>query len=176
MKLYILRHATAWPRGATEYTLDSERPLTEEGVEEARAAATALKRLKKQPELIITSPFVRARQTAEQAAAILGPGLEIQEMPELQPEAKPADTSKAVQAMAARCKEILLVGHEPHVSAWIGYLISAGTGEVQCQMKKGGMASVAVEQKILSRGSGTLTWLLTPKQLALIGKKAGRAS
>ena len=64
MELLILRHAIAFPRDPKRWPDDSERPLTMEGVKRARRAAAGLKRIAKRPALVLTSPLVRARDTA----------------------------------------------------------------------------------------------------------------
>ena len=64
MELLIVRHAIAFPRDAGRWPDDTGRPLTVEGVKRARRAAAGLKRIVKRPTLVLTSPLVRARETA----------------------------------------------------------------------------------------------------------------
>ena len=168
MRLYLLRHALAVPGGTPGYSQDAHRPLTDEGRAQALEVGAGLKRLKINPDLVVTSPYVRAVQTAEQAARALGFRRGIKELAALRSEAKPSDTSDALAAFAGH-ERLLLVGHEPHLSAWIAELV-AGRGGMQCLMKKAGVACVDVERVPPPSGSGTLRWLLTPRQLTLIGK------
>src|SRR6266545_5628200 len=65
MKLYLIRHSNAVDPGTPEYEDDSQRPLTEKGRDKARKIASALKELGAEPNLILSSPYVRAAQTAE---------------------------------------------------------------------------------------------------------------
>ena len=167
MQLYLLRHAIAVPRGTAGYQHDAQRPLTDEGHAQAREVAAGLKRLKLEIEAMVTSPYLRAVQTAQEAASVLGMRAPIQELAELRAEANPRDTSLALKRFMAHDR-LLLVGHEPHLSAWIAELV-AGRGGMRCLMKKAGVACVEVDEVPPSSGRGTLRWLMTPKQLTLVG-------
>ena len=168
MRLYLLRHALAVPGGTPGDNQDAKRPLTDEGRAQALQVGQGLTRLKINPDLIVTSPYLRAAQTAEQVGRVLGYHRDIKALDALRSEAKPSDTSDALAAFAGH-ERLLLVGHEPHLSAWIAELV-AGRGGMQCLMKKAGLACVEVDQVPPPSGSGTLRWLLTPRQLTLIGK------
>ena len=167
MRLYLLRHAIAVPHGAPGYAQDAKRPLTQEGLVQAREVGAGLKRLKISPELILTSPYVRAAQTAEGVALALGKKAPVRELGALIAETDPKATSQALKEFSG-CGELLLVGHEPHLSAWLAELV-AGPRSLQCNFKKAGVACVEVAQVPPPTGSGVLRWLLTPKQLTLIG-------
>ena len=167
MRLYLLRHATAVPSGTGECE-DAERSLTDEGHEQARQAANGLKRLKIPVDAVATSPFVRAVQTAEPIARAFDLDGKLRKLDALQPEADPAETSGTLRGMAAH-QHVVLVGHEPHMSAWLGWLVG-GPGGIRCEFKKGGMACVDIDRLPPSPGHGTLRWFMTPKQLALIGQ------
>ena len=168
MRLYLMRHATAVPRGTPGYLQDSRRPLTDAGRAEARAVAQGLRRLKVGVELIATSPYVRAVQTAGEVAPVLGVKAPVRELDVLRAEVEPPETSRALQ-LFGQIDAALLVGHEPHLSSWIAWLI-AKSGTRGVVVKKAGVACVEVERVPPAQGSGTLRWLLTPKQLTLIGK------
>ncbi|PIQ83039.1 MAG: phosphohistidine phosphatase SixA [Candidatus Omnitrophica bacterium CG11_big_fil_rev_8_21_14_0_20_64_10] len=172
MKLTIMRHAIAAPRGMPGQGRDADRPLTEEGIEQAREVARGLERLKLDFDLILTSPYRRAAQTAELAAHELDIELEVRPWEALEPQVSPAETSKGLKKFAGK-ERLLLVGHEPHLSGWIAEL-TASPGGVDCVMKKGGVACVTIDQVPPQTGSGSLRWLMTPKQLALIGKSGGK--
>ena len=92
-----------------------------------------------------------------------------EELEALQPEADPPQTSLALKALKER-EHMLLVGHEPHLSAWLGLLIGGPHG-ARCQMKKASVACVEVDHAPPVAGSGQLKWLMTSKQLAMIGKE-----
>ena len=168
MRLYLLRHALAVPHGTPGFRNDADRPLTREGQTQARQVAEGLRRLKLEPELILTSPCRRAVQTAEAAARALGTRLD--ELPELRPGTPPSATTLALKPFTGR-GDLLLVGHEPHLSDWLAELV-AGPSGLRCVLKKGGAACVEVERVLPPAAAGTLRWLLMPKQLSLIGKAA----
>jgi phosphohistidine phosphatase len=167
MRLYLVRHAIAVPHGTPGFARDADRPLTDEGRSQAADAARGLKRLKVPLEAIATSPYLRAVQTAEQLAGVFDARLPLRELGALKAEADPRDASLALKGFSA-CGHVALVGHEPHLSRWLGLLVTA-RGDLRCLFKKGGVACVEVERVPPPDGSGTLRWLLTAKQLALIG-------
>ena len=168
MRLYLVRHAEAVPRGTPGFSDDAKRPLTEEGHIQARLAGEALKLLRITPDLLLSSPYLRALQTAEHLSQVFShKPLPVKEMDELRAEAEPPKTSAALKPFA-NANHVFLVGHEPHLSEWIAQL-TAKEG-MRCLMKKGGTACIEVEKVPPAQGSGTLRWLMTAKQLALIAK------
>ncbi len=172
MRLYLLRHAIAVSRGTPGYAQDAQRPLTEEGHAQASDVARGLKRLKLPITLIVTSPLVRAAQTAAHVQETLGGRIAVKERGELRPESHPAETSQMLKWLVPH-EHIVLVGHEPHLTAWIAELC-AGVGGVRCVMKKAGIACIEIDEVPPRAGSGALRWLMTPKQLALIGRAGAR--
>ena len=170
MRLYLVRHAEAAPRGTPGFAQDAQRPLTEEGHEQAKAVGEGLKRLKIAPSVIGTSPFLRAAQTAEHLAQVFGLTSTVRKLEALQPDAAAAETSTALRGLSMY-QHVVLVGHEPHLSAWLSTLV-AGEESLRCLFKKAGVACVEVDRLPPSRGTGVLRWLMTPKQLLMIGKAA----
>jgi phosphohistidine phosphatase len=167
MRLYLMRHALAVSREAFDGD-DARRPLTEAGHRQARQVAAGLKRLQVSVGAVVTSPYARAVQTAEHVACVFGPGFLLKKLEELEPSHSPHRTSEALRAFAMH-EHLLLVGHEPHLSDWLGELVTGHHG-LRCLMKKGGVACVEVDRVPPDAGSGMLRWFLTPKQLTLIGK------
>jgi phosphohistidine phosphatase len=167
MRCYLLRHAEAVPRGTPGYRHDAQRPLTEAGHEQAREVAAGLKRLKIPVDVVVTSPYLRAQQTAEHVIRSFGLG-SVEELAALEPEANPQLASNALHAWA-RHQHIILVGHEPHMGSWLSWLVTED-GDLRCLFKKAGVACVELDRVPPLKGGGTLRWLLTPKQLALIGR------
>ncbi len=167
MRLYLIRHADAVPRGTPKFADDARRPLSAEGLEQARRIAQGLKRLGIAVDAVVTSPLLRAVQTAEPTARAYGLDGELRRLDALRPEADPAEASGALRGLAA-CQHVALVGHEPHMSAWLGWLTAPGG--LRCEFKKGGVASVELTRVPPASGDGTLRWFMTPKQLTLIGK------
>lgn len=168
IRLYLMRHALAVERGAPGFADDARRPLTDEGKQQARKVAKGLRRLEAAFDMLLTSPYLRATQTAEQVIAVFGENLPRQELTALRPQATPKDTSKVLVRFASR-KRLLLIGHEPHLSAWLGEMIGGESG-ARCLMKKAGVACVEVDRLPPGPGQGTLRWLMTPKQLSWLAK------
>jgi phosphohistidine phosphatase len=140
--IWLLRHGDA-----ADGSPDSERPLTEKGERQSRNAGSALKKLGIELEACLTSPKVRARETARLACEALG-GPEVTVEPALQ--GGPFDPRE----LAAGFDEVLLVGHDPDFSMAVHSLTGA-----QVRMKKGGLAGIA---------KGELIVLLRPHELEAI--------
>jgi phosphohistidine phosphatase len=155
-QLWLLRHAEAEPHGARA---DAERKLTARGEGQARTAGVALSRLETNFEAVLFSPKVRARQTAELAAAAWNR----QQRERLQAHPPLASGFDARQARDALSEvgadgRLLLVGHEPDLSRIVG---EESGGRVD--LKKGGLAVLRLEGV-----GGELAVLLRPRELALI--------
>ncbi len=159
MEIYILRHGIAVERGTPGYKKDGERPLTEEGIEKMRQAAEAMLAMELNFDLILSSPYVRAAQTAEIVARELDEEVTFTDF--LLPDANPLELIREINDNKPH--SLLLVGHEPDLSRLISLLISGGS-EAAIELKKGGLSKLTAEK--LSFGQcATLQWLLTPKQL-----------
>ncbi|HEY4689296.1 MAG TPA: phosphohistidine phosphatase SixA [Anaerolineae bacterium] len=157
MELYFLRHGIAdWPNWNT--ARDDERPLTDEGVAKMKAEARTIEQLDLGLDAILSSPLVRARQTAEAVADRLG--LEVTDEPALAP-GFDAQRLPDVLRRHPDAQALMLVGHEPDFSKTIAQLIGGG----RVVMKKGGLARVDLESTDPPKGA--LVWLLAPKVLTL---------
>ena len=169
MNLYVVRHAIAIQRGTPGFEDDSKRPVTEKGREKMIAITRGLKQIETKLEAIVSSPYVRARETAEILAEGLGFKVEaIAFSDALLPMADPAALLRQLAALPS-VHNLAVVGHEPHLSRLISYLL---TGDVETSMnfKKGGVCLMTVD--ISPRGSAaTLEWLMTPRQMISIGGK-----
>jgi phosphohistidine phosphatase len=162
MILYIVRHGLAVDRTDPKSPPEAERPLTAKGVQKTRAAALGLAELKVKPDVLISSPFVRAAQTAEIFAETLGYSVnKIKVSEALKPTANPADIVKVVTRL--RAKEVMVFGHAPHLDSLAAHLIS---GRVFTEIKKAG---VACFEHTPTTGKWNLRWLVTPKMLREIG-------
>jgi phosphohistidine phosphatase len=163
MKLYLLRHGSASDVAAS----DEERELTREGREEARIAGAALAKLGAKPSCILSSPLVRARQTAEIAAMELKFSKDIELIDELQNGVATVSLLKALKSCVSD-GEILLVGHMPSLSEHLVALIGARNA----QGVPLGKASVAcIELEPLRTGAGHLRWLMRQRQLRQIADR-----
>jgi phosphohistidine phosphatase len=158
MELYLLRHAIAAdapPPGGS----DADRALTADGIAKMKAAARGMRRLGIQPDVLLSSPLLRAQQTAEIAAQELG--LEVALADELTPGCDLAALAALLRAHP-RASRPMIVGHEPDFSG----LIRALTGGA-AEMKKGGLARIDADA--IEPGAGRLIFLLPPRVLRAIG-------
>ena len=159
MELYILRHAIAVERGTPGYKKDSDRPLTKEGEAKMRQIAEAMLGMELKFDLILSSPFIRARQTAQIVADELGEEVTFSES--LTPGSNAVELIREIND--EKPQRLLLVGHEPDLSQLISVLISGGTENI-IELKKGGLCKLSCEKLSFGR-CATLNWLLTPRQL-----------
>jgi len=158
MLLYLVRHgkAAAGPR-------DAERPLTADGLEEMRRIARRLARLGLAFDATLTSPLVRARQTAE-VLAEAGIAGAVEECSALAPGGTLAQAlDQAARRHAGGAERIALVGHEPTLSEWAAILIGAPTQTLE--LKKGGIVGLELPDRPPFEGRATLFWLTSPKLL-----------
>ena len=164
MELLVIRHGAAMDRAEFAKTGESDdlRPLTPEGVDEMRQVARGLRAQVKKIDLLTTSPLVRAMQTAELVAEAYG--VEVGETTtSLMPEAPLEEFEKWCAGHEAK-KLVAVVGHEPHLGTLVTWLLS-GKSESSVRLKKGGACLLEFETNA-RRDSGTLSWLLTPRQLS----------
>jgi phosphohistidine phosphatase len=168
MNLFIIRHAIAVDEGASEYEDDSQRPLTDKGRKKMRQIAKGLRTLGVGFDLILSSPYVRAKETAEILADVLKMKKNIEFSENLIPMGDP-DLLIAEMNEKYNVNSIALVGHEPHLTALISLLVSENAG-VDMTLKKGGVCNLSADDLHHSR-KATLEWLLTPGILVEIGEK-----
>lgn len=164
MELLLVRHAIAQERDRKRWPNDGERPLSGGGAARARAAAAGLRRLSQRPALVLTSPLLRARQTA----AILTQTARwprARNCPELAPGTPPEDLF-AVLARE-RAERVALVGHEPDLSELLAACLAGGARSGAFAFRKMGVARIGFQGRARS-GRGQLIWLLTPKLLRAV--------
>jgi phosphohistidine phosphatase len=164
MILYLIRHGIAVDRADPKSPPEAERPLTASGVQKTRSAALGLRALGVKPDVLITSPYVRAAQTAEIFAEAVGFSLEKIRMSDaLKPAANPAEILKEIAHL--RAKEAACFGHAPHLDLMISQL--AGARGAFTELKKAG---VACFEQASAHGRWELRWILTPKFLRKLGE------
>jgi len=150
MDIYIVRHGDA--AGFQGYVSDAERPLTDAGVQRMQLAGHGLERLGVKPEFILSSPLVRARQTAELIAVALGMEEEVQTRAELSPGCEIIELERVLETLPD-VKSVMLVGHQPDCGLMIDLLCGlAGT-----PMKPGTVVLIHLREGV-APGSGTLVW------------------
>ncbi len=168
MDLYVIRHAIAVDEATSEYELDSERPLTDKGRRKMRQIAKGLRNLGVEFDLILSSPYVRARETAE----ILADVFKVKKIVfsnNLIPMADPRLLIAEINETHT-VDSIALVGHEPHLSDLVGLLI-AENAKIDFTLKKGGVCRLLADDLHHRDHCATLEWLLTPGILVEIGDK-----
>jgi phosphohistidine phosphatase len=168
MDLYVLRHAIAVERGTRDYLEDdSKRPLTKKGIRRMRRGVRGLARAGLAFDLLLTSPYARARQTAEIVAEALEGDDRMEVFQPLTPETPPEQAIRQIARRTEKLDSVLLVGHEPQLSA-IGSLLLAGNSGLALELGKGGAFKLEAEQ--LVPGAAVLEWWLTPRQLRRLGE------
>ncbi len=165
MELYFLRHALAVEPGTGGFSHDSERPLTAEGVEKMKKTVQGMRQLEIALDHIVSSPYVRAKQTAEIVAKGLGFHQEIKTSDALTPNADFKSFLKLLKAFGADQK-ILLVGHRPSIGEFVS-LLTVGQSSETIDFKPGGFCRVKMPDINGPGALGQLKWFLTPKQLRL---------
>ncbi len=163
MKIVIVRHGDAGDRDAFAKLgrADSLRPLSPMGKRQMRSAGRGLVTLVPECHRIFSSPYRRARQTAD----ILAPlwGIEIEECGELEPD-KPVSQVSDLLAAGNSSDTICIVGHEPHLGSLATWLVSGEEREGMA-FRKGGACLIRFWEKP-GAATGTLRWMMGPKELA----------
>jgi phosphohistidine phosphatase len=166
MQLYIVRHGVAIDREDPSCPPDPERFLTDEGAEKTRQAAKGIAEIGAVPDLMLSSPYVRAVQTAEIfASALEYPKSKIQKTDLLLSGAEPLQLFREL-SKNKEVSAVFLFGHAPHLDDILATAI--GCKHQITSLKKAGVA--LVELKRLVPPSGELLWLATPKLLRRAGK------
>ncbi len=158
-----MRHGKAEARGI-EWPVDDLRPLSSAGRRRTHDGAAGLRRLGVLPQRVLSSPLVRARQTAELVHEGLGIERPIEFVDSL---AGWLLSAIIADASLEDVESVLLVGHEPTLSELIALLIGGGNASIR--LRPGSVARLNAPE--LHPGPcAELEWLLTPKQLATIGR------
>ena len=169
MNIYLLRHGIAVEPGTPGISGDPARPLTTEGEEKLTRIAAAMQAMKLSFDAVLTSPYLRAKHTAELVANIIGDKKKLVLTDHLTPEGDPKKLVEQLNDLKPMPENVLLVGHEPFMSKLIGLLTCGNTG-LAIDMKKGGLCKLDAEPLKYGR-CAVLNWLLTPKQMALMAKE-----
>ena len=169
MILYFLRHASAG-EPLSNPKKDEKRALDESGVEQCGYVGRALSALDVQVDVILSSPLKRAAQTASLVGNEMGHEGKLQLEDGLRPTASFADFRKMLDKYA-RHESIMVVGHNPTLSEFLGRSISETGCEATLDLKKGAIARVET-----NRNTGSLIWCLTPKILRTLYAAAAESS
>jgi phosphohistidine phosphatase len=167
MEVYILRHGIAEERRSGR--ADSTRKLTGAGKVKLRQVLETARAAGVKPSLILTSPYVRAVETAELAAEILGCADPIVHTDALLPSSPPQAVWRLIREQAGHTA-ILLAGHEPLLSEAASFLL--GASRALMDLKKGALLRIDLD-RLDEEPRGVLQWLLTAKLAAGRTTQAG---
>ena len=163
-ELYLIRHGLAAERG-DNYPDDSKRPLTTRGIQRLKREGKALIALDVAFDVILTSPLVRTRQTAEALASAFRELPPIVNLPSLAPLGTHNAIVDDLAKQSHRRKRIALVGHEPGIGELAARLLGLRKA---IEFKKGAICRIDVAA-LPPTGNGQLKWFLTPRILRKIG-------
>ena len=167
MRLILMRHAHAGEADPRRWPDDRQRPLSDKGRRKHAVVADALRRMGVRFDRLLSSPLVRARQTADIIAAVYGGAPAIEETPALGDRATLADLLAALARLPADAA-VLCVGHEPFLSEAEAALISRG-GPVRIEMRKSGLAGLDFKGRPVA-GAGTLLYHFRPRELLALAE------
>jgi len=166
-KLCIMRHGIAAARGEAGYSDDAKRPLTEVGRKKMHQIAAGLKQAGFTADWILSSPLLRAVETAKIAASALGPLTPVETSETLSPGASP-ESLLSFLARHKNRRRILVVGHEPDLSRLAARLIGANR-HANLVFKKGGCCLISFSE-FPPKSPGELVWWLTPRILRALAQ------
>lgn len=161
IKIIVVRHAVAMDREifSVEGKPDGQRPLTQKGKREFKKFLKKTKHHLKDAEMILTSPYLRASQTAELLRKEFK-SLKFLETSDLKAESNPQKLITSLKKM--KSNSVILVGHEPFLSTFVSLLL-AGTKRQIIEIKKGGIVVLSVKDlQSLGVGKAVLLWSMNP--------------
>ena len=156
MDVYFLRHANAG-ESLSNPKQDEKRPLDELGVEQSQRMGRVLAELGVEATVIISSPLMRATQTAALVAAEIGYKESVLLVNSLRPDAT-FDQFRDLLRRHLKQKAIIVVGHNPTLSEFLSQLVSDEATDSSIELKKGAVAKVEMKRR-----RPLLHWMLTPK-------------
>lgn len=158
MDLYLIRHAEAKLLGEENIHDDADRPLTEKGHHQAKIVGARLQARGIKFAALVTSPLLRARQTAEGVIGAMDkPAPELLTSEEVAPKGKRRKLGKFLREQTGEA--LAVVGHVPHLNQFAGWLI--GSKSANIDIVKGGVAFIRCPEGP-KKGAGTLAWLIGP--------------
>lgn len=168
MKLLVVRHGAAMDKVEFARTGESDdlRPLTDEGKDEMKSVSKGLRAELEDLDTLATSPLVRARETADIIAEAYGIEPPVVER-SLMPGTSFDEFEKWCSDLGEK-KVIAIVGHDPHLSSLVTWLMT-GRSDPRIRLKKGGACLLTFESEP-RHDSGTLKWLLSARKLRRMAK------
>ena len=167
MKILILRHGDAYPVGEKNAAVDKDRTLTVRGKKQSRRAGKLCSRIRVIPDIILTSPYLRAHETAEYYRYAVKRKLDVKKINGLEP---PGDV-KAVEREIeeANAETVLLVGHEPFLGELLQFFLNGNTG-ASVSLSKGSLSCLEYEPG--EDNSTRFLWSLNPSLIKTMLKLA----
>lgn len=163
-EIYILRHGQAQDLTEDQVKNDFDRQLTEEGKTKTKKLSLFFNILEENIDLVLSSPYLRAKETAEIFVNDLAPKPDLKIVDFLSCGASSKDIASGLLPFSMH-KKIILVGHAPDLEVFLGKLI----GAERIKLKKGALAKVILNNSI--ELSGELEWLITPRLVKKIKTK-----
>jgi len=166
MNLYLLRHGIAVEHGAPGYGQDADRPLTDKGERKLWRITEAMRVMELSFDLILASPYLRARRTAEIVAEAFKAKKKLELCNALAADGDMLELIHYLNQLSPRPENVLVVGHEPYLGV-LATLLITGDSCSAVEFKKGGLCKLMI-QRLRPGRCATLEWLLTPRQMGLM--------
>ena len=167
MDIYVLRHGVAADRGSPDYPSDYDRPLTPDGIRRMTRQVKGLNALGIALDAIVTSPLVRAVETAEIVHAGLRGAGKLVRSDALAPGGSPSDLVAELSSGYPRDGSVMVVGHEPYLSSLVSVLVAEEPGPL-VRLRKGALCKLRAPSLRYGR-CGWIEWSMTPKQMVRLG-------
>lgn len=163
-EIFILRHSEAEDLSEGKEISDFDRKLTEDGIKKTKKLSSFFYNLNEGVDLILASPYIRTKETAEIFVSNLDPKVEIKTVDFLRSGSSLKEIAKGLLPYVS-LKKIVLVGHAPDLEIFLGKLI----GAERIRLKKGSLAKVSLNNSI--ELVGELKWLITPRLIKEVKTK-----
>lgn len=163
MDLLIVRHAKSMSREKFNGEDDWERPISDEGRHEMEEAAVGLRNLVPDVRSFVSSPLKRAKQTRSIVRDVYSNNHQIKQTEALAPKASGAEFQDWLRSNADE-EPIAIFGHNPSLPRIVSYLLSGQEGDSFVDLKKGSTTLMKLTD-LSKSSSGTLKWMINPKQL-----------
>ena len=163
MEIVIVRHGAAVNIGTNGVMCDADRMLSDEGQEKTRLSARGLAAVGCRPDAVLSSPLIRAVETARIMGEELCPKVSLQESETLVPDGSMVETTQAIMQSGGQC--VMVVGHMPHLADLVSWLLCGGAAYIP--LKKASACSLLCEGAP-RKGIAMLQWFITPRVLRLL--------
>lgn len=166
MDLFVLRHGIAEELGAPGVERDADRALTEEGRARVERVANAMRAMELRFDLLLSSPYLRALQTAEIVVRRCGSRSKLRITEHLAPGGDVRALLRLIRDLRPEPAGVVLCGHEPFLSGLVS-LLACGSAVGTVALKKAGLCKLTARTLKAGR-CASVEWLLTPRQMGLM--------